>query len=301
MWSEGARRLSACRRRWDYCYANCERTVLHARPLQPNCRLLLLLFIPPESRIVVTGLVQSPLLPIGSLRNAATTMRGAAFRDAKSGCLSPSTLDTLSIKDRRFVRTPRMTAELSDLARVGDLNDACAGLASSLRQSRAGVWVLMPAYAGLLEARPPITEADALPGWARLLRCRVDFATLDNRVVLYSLGCPTLGDRSGMPCTSCEGQIWPDDHLRWTGVSLAAAEITGGCGATGWRPDIVHCNDWPTRLVPAYRHRGVVSVPSIMTSHKFADQDPFPASLQGGNGIPAAAVHINGIERGAIG
>ncbi len=189
-----------------------------------------------------------------------------------------------------------VTAEFADLARVGGLSEACAGLAGGLLQIGLDIRVLMPAYPGVLDASSPITWTGKLPGRAKLPGCRIGLAILDNGIKLYLVDSPTLYDRPGTPYVSAEGQGWPDDHLRWARLALAATEIAGGSGAAGWLPDIVHCHDWPTGLVPAYLHWGRIAVPSIMTIHNIAHQGRFTASLLGDLALPEAAFQMNGVE-----
>lgn len=189
-----------------------------------------------------------------------------------------------------------VTAEFSDLARVGGLSEACAGLVGGLWQLGVDIRVLMPAYAGVLDACSPITWIGDLPPRASLCGCRIGQATLDNGVTLYLVDAPELYDRPGTPYASPEGVISPDDHLRWARLALAAAEIAGGLGAAGWAPDLVHCNDWPTGLVPAYLRWDKIAVPSIMTIHNIAHQGRFPASLLADLGLPEAAFGIDGVE-----
>ena len=71
-------------------------------------------------------------------------------------------------------------------------------------------------------------------------------------MILYLVASAGLFDRRGTPYCTPEGADWQDNHLRFARLSLAAAEIAAGRGGLGWTPDVVHANDWPGGLTPAY-------------------------------------------------
>jgi starch synthase len=189
-----------------------------------------------------------------------------------------------------------VTSEFGDLARVGGLGEASAGLVVALRQLGMDARVLMPAYAGVLEQCRPIIWIGELSGLAKLPGCRIGRMVLDNGVTVYLVDSPLLYRRRGTPYTSAEGKPWSDDHLRWAQLSFAAAQIASGRGAAGWTPDVLHCNDWPTGLAPAYLRWAGTAVPSIMTIHNIAHQGIFPAELRHDLGIPETAFGIEGVE-----
>jgi len=189
-----------------------------------------------------------------------------------------------------------VTSELAGLGKVGGLGDLSASLPVALRQLGVDVRVLLPAYAKVLAALPDITWLGRLPGRADIPGCRLGMARLPNGVPLYLVGAPALYDRPGTPYGSPEGRDWPDNHLRWARLSLAAAQIARGQGKLGWSPDLVHANDWPSGLAPAYLRWDATPVPSVLTIHNIAYQGRFPASLRHSLAIPDAAFDVNGVE-----
>jgi starch synthase len=189
-----------------------------------------------------------------------------------------------------------VTPEFGDLARVGGLGEASAGLVDALLRRGIDARVLMPAYSGVIEQCRPISWIGQLPGLASLPGCRIGRTVLHSGVTLYLVDSPFLYRRRGTPYASAAGRPWADDHLRWAQLSLAAAQIAAGHGAAGWTPDVLHCNDWPTGLAPAYLRWAGTAVPSIMTVHNIAHQGIFPAGLQGDLAIPETAFGIDGVE-----
>lgn len=189
------------------------------------------------------------------------------------------------------------SAEFTGLARVGGLADAAAGLAGALRRAGADLRVLLPAYRPLRGgAGDAVRWIAELSGLAGLPACRIGQTTLPGGVPAYLVDAPSLYDRPGTPYGSAEGLCWPDDHRRWARLSLAAAQIGAGNSAIGWAPDLLHCNDWPTGLAPAYLRWAGSTLPSVMTIHNIAHQGVFPAGLCGELGVPAAAFAMEGVE-----
>ena len=188
-----------------------------------------------------------------------------------------------------------VTSEFAGLAKVGGLGDVSANLPAALRQLGIDVRVLLPAYSDVLAKFPDIVWLANLPGRADIPDCRIGEVRLPNGLVLYLVGAPSLFDRPGSPYATPEGREWPDNHLRWARLSLAAAQLAHG-HTLGWSPDVVHANDWPSALAPAYLRWDRIKVPSVLTIHNIAYHGNFPPELRHGLGIPDAAFDINGVE-----
>jgi starch synthase len=189
-----------------------------------------------------------------------------------------------------------VTSEFAGLGKVGGLGDASASLPVALRELGVDVRVLLPAYSQVLAALPDITWLGRLSGRGDIPGCRIGVARLESGVTLYLVGAPSLYQRRGTPYGTPEGRDWPDNHVRWARLSLAAAQIARGQGKLGWSPDLVHANDWPSGLAPAYLRWDGSKVPSVFTIHNMAYQGRFPADLGRGLGIPSAAFDVNGVE-----
>ena len=129
-----------------------------------------------------------------------------------------------------------VTSEFAGLGKVGGLGDLSASLPIALRELGIDVRVLLPAYAKVLAALPDITWLGRLPGRGDIPGCRIGMVRLANGIPLYLVGAPSLYDRPGTPYGSPDGRDWPDNHLRWARLSLAAAQIARGQGKLGWSP-----------------------------------------------------------------
>ena len=189
-----------------------------------------------------------------------------------------------------------VTSELAGLAKAGGLGEVSAGLPLALRLRGIDIRVLMPAYQEVIARLPSIHWLGDLPGRAGIPPARVAAAQLPDGMMLYLVAAPALYDRRGTPYCTPEGADWPDNHLRFARLSLAAAQLAAGSGGLGWVPDLVHANDWPGGLTPAYMRWDGSKIPTILTIHNIAYQGNFDAGQCHGLGIPDAAFDIDGVE-----
>ena len=211
-------------------------------------------------------------------------------------------------------------AELYPLLKTGGLADVSAALPPALQQAGCDVRVLLPGFpvvlAGLkkLATHPdvhpdinpdasgqvPLTlpsgQGPQLPAntVARIIR-----GELPGGLPCYVLDAPACFDRPGSPYLNPQGQAWPDNAQRFALFSWAAACLGRGKDAL-WQPDIVHCHDWHTGLVPLYLSLhpdgSGPRASSVFTIHNLAYQGLFPAEVFGSLGLPDHFFGIDGVE-----
>ena len=127
-------------------------------------------------------------------------------------------------------------------------------------------------------------------------KCRILESNLPSGVPLYLLDCPELYIRNGGPYQTGEGEDWPDNALRFGVLSRVAALLGGAASPLGWRPDVVHCNDWPTALAPLYLKREADAAASVMTVHNLAFQGLFEPSALASLGLPQSDFSLERLE-----
>ena len=92
---------------------------------------------------------------------------------------------------------------------------------------------------------------------------------------------------------------YPDNDERFITFSHA---VLGLCKRLLWKPDIIHCNDWQTGLIPIYLKEAMKDDPffrgtkSVFTIHNLAYQGNFPASSYEKTGLPPEYFTPNGAE-----
>jgi starch synthase len=183
---------------------------------------------------------------------------------------------------------------MSDFVKAGGLGEVSAALPRALRQAH-DIRVLIPGYPRVLEGRQVSTVA-RLPSAFGLPACELGRIDMPDGLIIYVLLCPDLYDRDGSPYVDGTGADWSDNDIRFARLALAAADIASGLDDLGWQPDLVHVNDWPSALTPAYLAWRERSVPTILTIHNLAYQGLFDSERLPALGIPEDAFQIDGVE-----
>ena len=123
---------------------------------------------------------------------------------------------------------------------------------------------------------------------------------LASQVDLVVVDVPGLFDRAGV--YGERGEDYPDNALRFAALSRAAAELVRQRAAAGRLVDVVHCNDWPTALVPTYLRALAAETPAlaatrtVLTIHNVAHQGVFPKDTLPAVGLGWEHFHVDGIE-----
>ncbi len=189
-----------------------------------------------------------------------------------------------------------VTSEFADYAKAGGLGDVSAGFPRALRRRGIDARVLMPAYPEVIAKATNVSIVADLPGRAGIEPCRIGEVRMPDGLTVYLVLAPSLYERMGTPYCGSEGLDWPDNDLRFARLSLAAAELAKGCAGLPWVPDLLHVNDWPGGLAPAYLRWDGARVPTLLTVHNIAYQGVFGRERMSLLGIPKHAFHIEGVE-----
>jgi starch synthase len=198
-----------------------------------------------------------------------------------------------------------VSTELAPYVKVGGLADVVAALPKALRQLGHKATVLLPRFpafeaAGLSLARRLTPLKFTLGGKA--WEVTVYDARLPTQVELVLIDAPGLYDRDGVYGGRETGEDFADNAVRFAVLSRAAAEIVKQRAASGTPFDIVHCQDWPTALVPTYlreiakEHPELAAPKTLLTIHNLAHQGTFPKDAFPSLGLPAETYRIDGIE-----
>lgn len=189
-----------------------------------------------------------------------------------------------------------ITPELAGFLKAGGLGEVSAYLPRVLREHGVDARILMPGYSGALAGTSNIPEVAELPGIGAIPRCRIAGPWVQDGLAIYFVICPELYERVGTPYADAAGREFADSDLRFARLCLAAAQIASDVPALGWKPDLVHANDWPAGLTPAYMRWAGTSTPSVLTVHNLAYQGLFDRGRVGALGIPAHAFQTEGVE-----
>jgi starch synthase len=170
-----------------------------------------------------------------------------------------------------------VSSEVHPFIKTGGLADVSASLPHALAELGHDVRILMPGYADALaraqDADPETAWTSPLAGPpTRLLRTRLP----ESEVPVWLLESAGFSDRPGNPYLGSDGHAHPDNAERFDLLARAATAIAGDSGGLDWRPDVVHCNDWQTGLVPVRMLQYRVPGATVFTVHNLAYQGLFP-------------------------
>ena len=225
--------------------------------------------------------------------NAAATLSAQSFKRTRAQLQTKAQLLPPLGKPAHNILF--VTSEISDLVKVGGLGDVSAALPRALAQHHQ-VRILIPGYRQVVRSGLPIRVVGKLPGLGAIPPCLIGEITLPDKLIVHVVLCQQLYDREGNPYVDNEGNDWPDNHIRFARLALAASRIAAGQGVRNWQPDLVHAHDWPTGLTPAYMAWSGQSTPCIFTIHNLAYQGLCSADSLVELGLPDEAMSAEGME-----
>jgi len=189
-----------------------------------------------------------------------------------------------------------VTSEAHPLIKTGGLGDVSGALPLALKELKQDVRLILPAYRDAIRHGGPYTIAslvfqpDIHP--IRLLEGRL----ADSDITVWLVDIPSLFDRPGNPYIGPDGRDWPDNALRYGMFSRAVTAIALNQAGLDWHPDVVHCNDWQTGLIPPLLSLHAPRPATVFTIHNLAYQGLFPAAQFQELGLPPELWGIHGLE-----
>jgi starch synthase len=159
-----------------------------------------------------------------------------------------------------------LASEAVPFAKTGGLADVAGSLPVALKRLGINVRMAIPFYRTVKEAgfetRPVFDDLRVTMG-GKILSCRILETETPDKVPVYLVDRPSFYDRSSI---YGEGSLDYGDNLdRFSFFSHAALTTAR---KLSYRPEIIHCHDWQTGLVPAllkgpFREMGASSVFTI--------------------------------------
>ncbi len=142
-----------------------------------------------------------------------------------------------------------VSSEIFPYAKTGGLADVSGSLPKALSKLDCNVKIFMPKYYSIdnskfeLQYNNDIGEFGVQVGSHKRL-ARILNATLPGSMVeIYLIDCPHYFHRDSLYTDGC------DEDERFIFFNKAVIEILK---RINWIPDIIHCNDWQTGLIPLY-------------------------------------------------
>jgi len=191
------------------------------------------------------------------------------------------------------------TSEAYPLVKTGGLGDVLYSLPHAMERQGADVRIVLPAYRCVLEKlrNARILGWLEIPGAGRTLSARIlegDHDAMGVPLILVDIA--ELYDRPGNPYQHPDGYDWPDNAERFTVFARAVTQLAMNKPDLGWKPDVVHCHDWQTGLIPAMLHMEPNEPKSVFTIHNLAYGGLFSHEDYIRLGLPASWWSSDGVE-----
>ena len=170
-----------------------------------------------------------------------------------------------------------MAAEMVPFAKTGGLADVAGALPKAIKAYGHDIRVAMPRYGRIDRDRFQISEAlaaypvpmDDRAEEATLMQAKL--VTAGDEIPVYMVDNTHYYDRDGI-------YMYEDDADRFIFFCRATLE---GIKRLGWQPDVIHCHDWHTAIVPNWLRTVYRDDPffadtaSVYTIHNLAYQGIF--------------------------
>jgi len=140
-----------------------------------------------------------------------------------------------------------VASEVEGLVKTGGLADVAKALPQHLAREGHDVRIILPFYQTLKrrdEARLLASRWLPTPQGRDDISYRIYQLELDG-ICVYLLDCPAYFERPQLYAEN--NQAYPDNGERFAFLAAAALHA---CEQLNFAPDIVHCNDWHTGLLP---------------------------------------------------
>jgi len=162
--------------------------------------------------------------------------------------------------------------------KTGGLADVAGALCKEYRRMKKEAFLILPLYRKIMDSQSPPKDTGVVidvPVGERVIRGRI----FSDQFSAYFIRCDEFFDRPELYGTP-EGD-YADNASRFIFFSRGVLEA---CKALSFKPDIIHCNDWQTGLVPLYlktlykKDAFFRKTATLLTLHNIGYQGLFTAS-----------------------
>ncbi|MBE9531456.1 MAG: glycogen synthase, partial [Proteobacteria bacterium] len=198
------------------------------------------------------------------------------------------------------LRVAFVSSEATPFAKTGGLADVSGALPVALKRLDIETALFMPYYKEHVELSGAQVKATGLSVKVaigkRVVEGEIFTSSIDN-VTVYLLECDIFFSRPHL-YGPASGEYF-DNFERFTFFSRGALEAMK---LLDFKPDVIHCNDWQTGLIPAYlsdiyaKDRFFSSTASVFTIHNLAFQGIFDAVKFSDTGLSSGLNSLDGLE-----
>ena len=192
-----------------------------------------------------------------------------------------------------------VSPEIFPFSKTGGLADVAGALPKALQKNGMEVKLISPKYRCVTEkdfSLEPVIGDLKVP-----IKNTIESASLwktdYNGMEAYFIGKDVYYNREGL--YGIEGRDYEDNAERFAFFCRAVIE---SCRQTGYKPDIIHCNDWQSGLIPAYLKTLYKDDPffhhtkTVFTIHNIGYQGLFEPGLLPMTGLPQSVYNMEELE-----
>ncbi|MBD3426509.1 MAG: glycogen synthase GlgA [Candidatus Omnitrophica bacterium] len=196
----------------------------------------------------------------------------------------------------KFPRVLLVSSEVVPFAKTGGLADVAGSLPKALNSLGCDVRVVMPLYKCVWEGAFDLSKepVHSRHGWRHKFQI---YSTRSEGMTTYFVKDDRLFGREGLYGT--QSGDYQDNAVRFGFFSKAVLDTIKGLD---FKPDIIHCNDWQTALIPFYMKFKFTDddyfngIRTLFTIHNMAYQGVFPRRTMKSLGIPEGFFNMNDLE-----
>ena len=190
-------------------------------------------------------------------------------------------------------------SEMLPFASTGGLADVGAALPRALLKHGVQIWRVMPMYRQIAEGGYALKDTGIrldIPVGFRVYKADV-WTAEEPGPQTYFIRRDELFDRSQL--YSLPERDYDDNFKRFVFFQKAIVALID---ALGQRPDIVHCSDWQTGLLPFFLRHGIngmgrnLTEKIVFTIHNLAYQGIYPGSLYSLTNLPFFCFNMDYLE-----
>ena len=189
------------------------------------------------------------------------------------------------------------TPEVTPFSKTGGLGDVAGGLPKAIAAAGCDVRLITPKYAGISESSYKLKKIiDNMPlriGNRKEAGSLYEGILPGSKVPAYFVSCSKYFERKELYQEN--GKDYVDNLERFSFFSMMTLHSVE---KLGWQPDIVHCNDWQTALIPVYLKNVMKTrnISSLFTIHNIGYQGLFKREQLPITGLDWELFNIKGLE-----
>jgi len=188
-----------------------------------------------------------------------------------------------------------VSSEAHPLIKTGGLADVSGSLPKALNELSQSIHLLLPYYQSLKLTEPVHHRCTIYVD-----NCEIHILETklpNSHVTVWLVDYPPFFNLPGNnPYSDDHGNPWHNNLERFTLFCKVATEIAMDRTHLEWKPDIVHCNDWQSGLVPALLSLEKARPATVFTIHNLAYQGLYPAEKYPTLNLPNQLWHPDGLE-----